>query len=181
MMLASGAAQAQVKLAYVGEISGQLAVSGGNFRDGVILAVEEINAKGGIAGKKIDLQLYDTQSNPSVARAQMQKALDGDVYAILGPVLSGNVKVTMQMLQQAEVPHLIGGEAADLVTLGDKFLFRTSFGQQIGMLRTFRPSRVRGTSPRTGSTSRPRMRTCSSSIRTKKNAPASCARRRSRA
>jgi branched-chain amino acid transport system substrate-binding protein len=55
------------------------------------------------------------------------------VFAILGPVLSGNVKVTMQMLQQAEVPHLIGGEAADIVTLGDKFLFRTSFGQQIGM------------------------------------------------
>jgi branched-chain amino acid transport system substrate-binding protein len=134
LMLASGAALAQdVKLAYVGEISGQLAVSGGNFRDGIILAVEEINAKGGIAGKKVDLQLYDTQSNPSVARAQMQKALDGDVFAVLGPVLSGNVKVTMQMLQQQEVPHLIGGEAADIVTLGDKFLFRTSFGQQIGM------------------------------------------------
>lgn len=133
MLAASGVAQAQVKLAYVGEISGQLAVSGGNFRDGIILAVEEINAKGGIAGQKVDLQLYDTQSNPSVARAVMQKALDGDVFAVLGPVLSGNVKVTMQMLQQAEVPHLIGGEAADIVTLGDKFLFRTSFGQQIGM------------------------------------------------
>src|SRR5581483_9450443 len=134
MMLASGAASAQdVKLAYVGEISGQLAPSGGNFRDGIILAVEEINAKGGIAGKKIDLGLYDTQTNPGVARAQMQKALDSGVYAVLGPVLSGNVKVTMQMLQQAEIPHFIGGEAADIVTLGDKYLFRTSFGQQIGM------------------------------------------------
>ncbi len=133
MMVASGAAQAQVKLAYVGEISGQLAVSGGNFRDGVILAVEEINAKGGIAGKKIDLALHDTQSVPSVARGVMQKAIDGDVFAVLGPVLSGNVNATMEILQQAEVPHLIGGEAAFLVTKGDKFLFRTSFGQQIGM------------------------------------------------
>lgn len=134
LMLASGAAQAaDVKLVYVGEISGQLAVSGGNFRDGVILAVEEINAKGGIAGSKIDLSLFDTQSNPNVARAQTQKALDADPYAILGPVLSGNVKVTMQMLQQAEVPHFVGGESAELVTLGDKYLFRTSFGQQVGM------------------------------------------------
>jgi branched-chain amino acid transport system substrate-binding protein len=122
-----------VKLAYVGEISGQLAVSGGNFRDGVTLAVEEINAKGGIAGRKIELTLYDTQSTPSVARAQAQKALDGEPYAILGPVLSGNVKVTMQMFEQAEVPYLIGGEAADLVTFGNKYMFRTSFGQQIGM------------------------------------------------
>ena len=39
----------------------------------------------------------------------------------------------MQMLQQAEIPHLIGGEAGELTALGDRYLFRTSFGQQIGM------------------------------------------------
>ena len=133
LMLASGAGAAEVKLAYVGEISGSLAVSGGNFRDGVILAVEEINAAGGILKEKIALSLLDTQTNPGVARAQMQKAIDGDPYAIFGPIFSGNVKVTMQMLQQAEIPHFIGGEAAELTTLGDGYLFRTSFGQQIGM------------------------------------------------
>ena len=44
LLMSAAPALADVKLAYVGEISGQLAVSGGNFRDGVILAVEEINA-----------------------------------------------------------------------------------------------------------------------------------------
>ena len=44
LLLLSASAFAQVKIAYVGEISGQLAPSGGNFRDGIILAVEEINA-----------------------------------------------------------------------------------------------------------------------------------------
>src|SRR5215468_12572330 len=133
LMFMSGLARADVKFAYVGEISGSIAVSGGNFRDGVILAVEELNAKGGILRQKIELTLYDTQTNPGVARAQMQKAIDGDPYVILGPIFSGNVKVTMQMLQQAEIPHIIGGEAAELTTLGDAYLFRTSFGQQIGM------------------------------------------------
>jgi branched-chain amino acid transport system substrate-binding protein len=133
LLLASGVAEAQIKFAYVGEISGSIAVSGGNFRDGVILAVEELNAKGGILKQKIELTLYDTQTNPGVARAQMQKAIDGDPYVVLGPIFSGNVKVTMQMLQQAEIPHLIGGEAAELTSLGDTYLFRTSFGQQIGM------------------------------------------------
>ena len=71
LLLASGVAEAQVKFAYVGEISGSIAVSGGNFRDGVILAVEELNAKGGILKQKIELTLYDTQTNPGVARAQM--------------------------------------------------------------------------------------------------------------
>lgn len=93
--LLSGAAIAQVKVAYVGEISGPLAPSGGNFRDGVILAVEEINAKGGVLKQKLALTLYDTQTNPGVARAQMQKAIDGDPYVIFGPILSGNVKVTL--------------------------------------------------------------------------------------
>jgi branched-chain amino acid transport system substrate-binding protein len=133
-MLMSGAATAaDVKVAYVGEISGSIAVSGGNFRDGVILAAEEINAAGGILKQKVELSLLDTQTNPGVARSQMQKAIDGDPYVIFGPIFSGNVKVTMQMLQQAEIPHFIGGEAAELTALGDSYLFRTSFGQQIGM------------------------------------------------
>ena len=132
-MLLCGVASAQVKLAYVGEISGQLAPSGGNFRDGVVLAVEEINARGGMLRQKLDLTLYDTQTNPGVARAQMQKALDSEPYVLFGPVLSGNVKATLEMVKQAEVPQFIGGEAAELITLGNPYMFRTSFGQQIGM------------------------------------------------
>ena len=132
-MLLSGTAAADVQFAYVGEISGSIAVSGGNFRDGVILAIEELNAKGGVLKQKINLTLYDTQTNPGVARAQVQKAIDGDPYVIMGPIFSGNVKVTMPLLQQAKIPHFIGGEAAELTSLGDPYLFRTSFGQQIGM------------------------------------------------
>jgi branched-chain amino acid transport system substrate-binding protein len=131
--LAGGAGAAEVKLSYVGEISGAGAVSGGNFRDGIILAVEEINAKGGILGEKIALSNLDTQSNPGVARSQMQKAIDTDPYVILGPIFSGNVKSTMPLLKQAEIPHLVGGEAGELTSMGDRYLFRTSFGQQIGI------------------------------------------------
>jgi len=133
LTLLSGVAAAQVKVAYVGEISGPLAPSGGNFRDGVILAVEEINARGGVLKQKLDLTLFDTQTNPGVARAQMQKAIDGDPYMIFGPILSGNVKVTLEMVKEAQIPQFVGGEAAELTSLGSPYMFRTSFGQQIGM------------------------------------------------
>ena len=133
LFFAGGAAAAEVKLAYVGEISGAGAVSGGNFRDGIILAVEEINAKGGIMGVKIVLSALDTQSNPGVARAQMQKAIDTEPYAVLGPIFSGNVKATMPLLKAAEIPQFVGGEAGELTQMGDPYLFRTSFGQQIGI------------------------------------------------
>jgi branched-chain amino acid transport system substrate-binding protein len=97
------------------------------------MAIEEINAKGGILGRKIELKQYDTQTNPGTARSQMQKAIDEDPYVILGPIFSGIVKVSMMLAQQAEIPQIMGGEASDLTQQGNNYLFRTSFGQQVSM------------------------------------------------
>lgn len=115
------------------ELSGAGAVSGTNWRDGIILAVEEINAKGGILGKKLRVPHLDTQSDASVARAQVQKVMDDKPYVILGPVFSGSVLVTMTQAQQNEIPEIVGGEAAAITQKGNPFVFRTSFGQQASM------------------------------------------------
>src|SRR5215471_18265141 len=135
LCLGAGAAQAQqkVKMPIVIELSGAGAVSGTNFRDGALLAIDEINAKGGILGRKIDAPQADTQSNPGVSRAQVQKALDGDPYVLLGPVFSGSVKVNMILAQQAEIPQFTGAEAAEITQMGNDYIFRTSFGQQASM------------------------------------------------
>jgi branched-chain amino acid transport system substrate-binding protein len=127
------AAAEDVKFANIGELSGAGAVSSTNWRDGATLAIEEINAKGGILGRRIALTNYDDQTNPGLARAQMQKAIDEDPYVILGPIFSGMVKVSMMLAEQAEIPQFIGGEAADLTQFGDAYLFRTSYGQQASM------------------------------------------------
>ncbi|MGZ6007509.1 MAG: ABC transporter substrate-binding protein, partial [Rhizomicrobium sp.] len=122
-----------VNFAFIGELSGAGAVSSTNFRDGALMAIEEINAKGGILGRKIELKQYDTQTNPGTARSQMQKAIDEEPYVILGPIFSGIVKVSMMLAQQAEIPQVMGGEASDLTQQGNEYLFRTSFGQQVSM------------------------------------------------
>ena len=122
-----------VNFAFIGELSGAGAVSSTNFRDGALLAIDEINAKGGLLGRKIELKQYDTQTNPGTARSQMQKAIDDDPYVILGPIFSGIVKVSMMLAQQAEIPQIMGGEASDLTQQGNGYLFRTSFGQQASM------------------------------------------------
>ena len=132
----AGSAAAQsgpVKFAFIGELSGAGAVSSTNFRDGALMAIDEINAKVGILGRKIELKQYDTQTNPGTARSQMQKAIDEDPYVILGPIFSGIVKVSMMLAQQAEIPQIMGGEARDLTQQGNDYLFRTSFGQQASM------------------------------------------------
>jgi branched-chain amino acid transport system substrate-binding protein len=127
------AAAEDVKFANIGELSGAGAVSSTNWRDGAVLAIEEINANGGILGRRIALTNYDDQTNPGLARAQMQKAIDEDPYVILGPIFSGMVKVSMMLAEQAQIPQFIGGEAADLTQLGNTYLFRTSYGQQASM------------------------------------------------
>src|SRR5260370_4935895 len=77
-------AQSTVYIPAILELSGAGAVSGTNFRDGMLLAIDEINAKGGILGRKINTPLLDTQSDTGISRAQIQKGLDNNPYVILG-------------------------------------------------------------------------------------------------
>jgi branched-chain amino acid transport system substrate-binding protein len=127
-----------IRIVNVHELSGGGATVGTNFKNGADLAVSEINEKGGILGRKIEISHADSQSNPGVARAQVQKALDGKPYVLLGPGYSGSVKVTSALAQQAEIPQIMGGEAAELTQTGNKYLFRTSFGQQSSMPKVAR-------------------------------------------
>ena len=115
------------------ELSGAGAVSGTNFRDGMLMAIDEINAKGGILGRKIETPLLDTQSDAGTSRAQIQKVLDNKPFVILGPVFSGSVLVDMLLTQQAEIPEIVGGEAAAITQKDNPYVFRTSFGQQFSM------------------------------------------------
>jgi len=131
---AATVAQAQtIKLANVAELSGGGATVGTNWKNGIDLAIEEINGKGGVLGRKLEVSHADSQSNPGVARAQVQKALDGEPYVLLGPGYSGSVKVTAPLAAEAGITQIMGGEAAELTRAGNKFLFRTSFGQQSSM------------------------------------------------
>ncbi|WNJ88239.1 ABC transporter substrate-binding protein [Bosea sp. 685] len=126
-------AQDKVKLVDVIELSGPGATSGTNWKSGVDLAVAEINAKGGILGKQIEIVHYDTQSNPGNTRAAVQRAIDEGTYAVLGPVFSGPIGASMQIAQRAEIAQIVGGEAAGLTKQGNQYLFRTSLSQTAAM------------------------------------------------
>ncbi|MBM3556738.1 MAG: amino acid ABC transporter substrate-binding protein [Alphaproteobacteria bacterium] len=130
--LAATAVQAQdIKIANIVELSGPGTTSGTMFKNGVEMAIKEINAAGGILGRRIAHTTEDTQSNPGVAKGLTQKAVDNDVFAIFGPVFSGSIMVSMAESRRAEVPNFTGGEAAAITQQGNPYVFRTSFGQTI--------------------------------------------------
>ncbi|OYX10310.1 MAG: ABC transporter substrate-binding protein, partial [Rhizobiales bacterium 32-66-8] len=68
-------AQEKVKLVNVVELSGAGATAGTNWKNGIDLAVADINAKGGILGRQIEIVHYDTQTNPGNTRAAVQRAI----------------------------------------------------------------------------------------------------------
>lgn len=139
LTLAGTAAQAQaIKIANIVELSGAGATSGTNFKNGVELAVKEINAAGGILGKKIETTTSDTQSNPGVAKGLTQKAIDDEVFAVFGPVFSGSILVSMAETRRAEIPNFTGGEAASITKQGNPYIFRTSFTQDTAMPKVAR-------------------------------------------
>ena len=131
-------AQDVIKIANIVELSGSGATSGTNFKNGVELAVKEINAAGGILGKKIQTTTSDTQSNPGIAKGLTQKAVDNDVFAIFGPVFSGSIMVSMAESRRAGIPNFTGGEAAAITQQGNPFVFRTSFTQSTAMPKVAR-------------------------------------------
>ena len=102
----AAAAQAPVKIYNIVELSGGGATAGTNFDNGVKLAVKEINAAGGILGRKIDVISVDTQTNPGVAKALAQKAVDDGAYVVMGPVFSGSIIVSMAETQEGRDPQL---------------------------------------------------------------------------
>jgi hypothetical protein len=104
-------AQAPVKIYSIVELSGGGATAGTNFDNGLKLAFKEINAAGGILNRKIDVISVDTQSNPGIAKALTQKAVDDSAYVVMGPVFSGSIMVSMAETKKAEIPNFTGGEA----------------------------------------------------------------------
>lgn len=127
-------AQAQgVKIVGLVELTGTGTTSGTNFDNGIKLAVKEINAAGGILGRKIDYVSYDTQSNPGVAKGLTDKAVDDEAYVVMGPVFSGSIMVSMASTRRAEIPNFTGGEAAAITQQGNPYVFRTSFTQSTAM------------------------------------------------
>jgi len=115
------------------ELSGAGATVGGNWQDGANIAIDEINAEGGILGCPIDVEWVDTQSDPATSKAVIAEGLENDPYVVLGPLFSGSIIVNMVEAERAQVTQIVGGEAANLTQQGNQYIFRTSFGQSTSM------------------------------------------------
>ncbi|MEG0285410.1 MULTISPECIES: ABC transporter substrate-binding protein [Vagococcus] len=114
------------------ELSGAVAAYGLQEKDGVELAVEEINANGGINGKKIELVVKDNKSDTAEAAAVAANLTTKEgVVAIIGPATSGASKAQIPNVTKAQIPVITPSGTDDAITVVNdavqEYIFRACF------------------------------------------------------
>jgi branched-chain amino acid transport system substrate-binding protein len=125
--IAPAAAQ-NVKIGVIQPLSGAFAASGNYVADGAKIAADEINAKGGVLGQKIELVIEDNKSNPTEAAAAAEKLIGRDkVPVLMGAWGSGFTLAVMPKLMEYKVPMLVEtSSAGKITTSGNPYVFRIS-------------------------------------------------------
>lgn len=107
-------------------ITGSAPLDGERTMQGINMAVEEINAAGGVLGKSIKIVAEDDQNTANIAVNVVNKLVSNDkIVAILGPHRSANAMATEQIMANAKMPFLTGASSPNLVTKVDNpYFFR---------------------------------------------------------
>lgn len=117
-----------IKVGILHPVTGPLAPSGQQCRLGAKLAIDTINANGGIAsmgGAKIEPIYADAQSKPDVGVAEIEKLNEAGVTAVVGPFASGIALATTQAAAKHGIPHIVDvGVVDQVVTRGLTNTFR---------------------------------------------------------
>jgi branched-chain amino acid transport system substrate-binding protein len=128
------AAGAPVKLGVLHPVTGALSYSGQQGRLGAMLAIDEINAAGGIKaldGAKIDPMLGDAQSTPAGGTAEVEKMNSAGVSCIVGGYASSICLATTQAAARYGLPYVVDVGVADSIvkrSLKNTFRFGPGFG-----------------------------------------------------
>lgn len=126
--MAGGTAYADsgtIDIGMIADMTGPAALSGKHKVNGAKLAVDEINAHGGIKGKKIKLFIEDDRGeNQAGVSAYEKLASNQNIVAIIGSVRSTIVQATLPYVARYKIPTMIGGTDPALTHAGNPWVFR---------------------------------------------------------
>jgi branched-chain amino acid transport system substrate-binding protein len=118
ILAATGQAGESIKIGVVSQVTGSFAEFGQLTINGVKLAQEEINRRGGVLGRQLELRIEDTQStNPGTVLAFSKLFSDPTTAAAIGPIFSSQVQSASPTIAKAGIPTMIGGAAPVLTQL----------------------------------------------------------------
>jgi len=91
--------------------------------EGVRLAVEQINAAGGLLGRPLELIVLDNQGKAAVSVAAMKKAVVLKPYVVFGTNMSGSTIINMEILEKAGIPQFSGSTSPNITQQENKNIF----------------------------------------------------------
>ena len=128
--LLAGAAQAAepIRVGEYASLTGKEAAYGGTSHKGIVLAVEELNARGGVLGRPLELHTEDNQSKPGESATAVKKLIARDhVVALLGEVASIRSLEAAPIIQKAGLPMVSSASVNRKVTEVGDCIFRVCF------------------------------------------------------
>lgn len=115
-----------IKIAYVGPLTGDSAEYGQTMSNAVQIAVEDINAKGGINGKLFELISYDDKNDATEATTVAEKVCaDKSIVAVIGHFSSGVALAASEVYQESGMPYIAISAAHPDLCEGD-YIFRNN-------------------------------------------------------
>lgn len=120
--------EAEIKVGEYGSLTGSTATFGISTKNGIELYVDNLNAQGGISGKKIHVLVEDDQSKPEEAATAVNKLIAQDgVVAVLGEVASSRSLAAAPICQSAGVPMISPSSTNPRVTEIGDYIFRVCY------------------------------------------------------
>ncbi|MDW8308783.1 MAG: ABC transporter substrate-binding protein, partial [Verrucomicrobiales bacterium] len=117
-----------IKIGEYASLTGKEATFGISSHQGTLLAIEEINAAGGVLGKKLELITEDTQSKAGEPATVVNKLIARDrVVAVLGEVASSRSLEAAPICQQNRIPMVSPSSTNPKVTEVGDYIFRVCF------------------------------------------------------
>lgn len=117
-----------IKIGHYGSMTGSEATFGKSTDDGIRLALDEINASGGLDGKKLELVTFDTKSDSGQAGLAVTRLITAEkVVALLGEVASSRSLAGGAVAQQYKIPMISPSSTNPRVTAGRDYVFRVCF------------------------------------------------------
>ena len=116
-----------IRIGGIGPLSGGYANYGFSVKNGAQLAVDEINAAGGINGKQVELSFQDSQADPESAVNAYGKLMDWGMQVSLGGVLSGETASIVAAAREDNIMLITPSGSADKCIDGNSRAFRVCF------------------------------------------------------
>ena len=136
--LAAGPASAQVKMGAVLSVSGPASFLGDPEKKTLDMYVDDINAKGGVNGQKLQLIVYDDGGDANAARTFATRLVEEDkVAAMIGGTTTGTTLAMMPVFQDAQIPFISLAGAIEIIQPVRKWVFKTPHTDRMACQKIF--------------------------------------------